>query len=258
MSTTVYSQMSTDKLIQRFIDEANHIGGPLSPRSLKVPVRSAEFTHGKDALHAIGAELRARKPVVDLRARLFENESPDVRSWAGTLLHAVDPEWADATVAGLFHKLSTKKVLAWRRRILQKPSRKANLQDITLTQLVECFVDACKRCYGTTRFLTDNEGGGTNMEAYNKAFGDVYAAARELDRRGELRALLPLLDHPLITVRQKAATYGLAVAPNRSVPVLEAVEATKTWPEFIFASTTLDRWRKGTYRAFPDEPTPRT
>src|ERR1700730_1867476 len=190
MSAADYSQMSTDDLIQRFIDEANLIGGPLSPTRLKVPVRSAEFAHGKDALHAIAAVLQARKPVKVLRTQLFENESPDVRSWAGTLLHAVDPDWASAPTTGLFRGLTTREVLAWRDRILRGPPRRPTLKEMTAAELLERFVDACERCYGSRRFLTDEQGGGLSMKAYNKVSGEPYAVAQELNERGEVNALV--------------------------------------------------------------------
>lgn len=252
MSTANYSQMTTDELLRKFVATAKCAGTVFGP-SVELVRNTPQRQMLVREMQALGDELRNRKPIEKLR-ELFVDEDPDIRGWAGPQFISVDPEWADATVKGLIYKLTTQAVLNWRRRLLRQQPRRPRLQEMTVAQLVECFVDACERCYSATRFLDDDEGGGMNMEAYNKAFDDVYAAAKELYKRDELRALLPLLDHPLITVRQKAASYGLAVAPNRSAPVLEAIEATKTWPEFIFASTTLDRWRKGTYRTFPDEP----
>lgn len=244
MSQGAYAQLSTTQLIERFISEANHIGGPLSPSRLKVPVRSAEFVKGRDGLHAMGDILRNRKPVGLLRQHLFESDSADVRSWAGTLLHEADPEWAEAAVNGLFHGLTTQEVLAWRRRLLQPVPHKPNCRDMSVVQLVECFIDACERCYGATRFLNEDEGGGTSMKAYNAILDESRTVTGELKRRGELAALLPLLDHPMITVRQQAATLCTAVAPERSIPVLKDIESTKTFPEFAFASTVLDQFRQ--------------
>src|SRR5208283_5991619 len=118
------------------------------------------------------AVLRTRKPVTELRAQLFENESPDVRSWSGTLLCAVDPDWADAATTGLFHGLTTREVLAWRDRIMRGPARRPALKEMTTAQLLERFVDACERCYGAARFLTDEQGGGLSMKAYNRVSGE--------------------------------------------------------------------------------------
>jgi hypothetical protein len=125
---------------------------------------------------------------------------------------------------------------------------------MTVSQLVACFVDACERCYGATRFLTDAEGGGPSMKAHNRVAGDIYVAAKELNRRGELGALVPLIKHPLITVRQRAAAYSLPVATNIATAALEDVAATRQIPEFLKAKQTLDYWRNGQYCAFPDDP----
>lgn len=230
------------------------IGCIFSPNHLKVPFRSVEYDRGKNALHAIGAELRTRNPVAQARAQLFANESPDVRGWAGGQLHSIDGEWAEAALSGLRHDLTTHEVLAWRNRILKR-SAKPNFRSMTNRQIADHFVDACERCYGTTRFLSDAEGGGPDMKAHNRVSGDIYAAAAELNRRGELRALVPLLKHPLVTVRERAAAYCLPVATEPAVATLEEVAETRQSPEIFKASRTLDYWRSGQYCAFPDDPT---
>jgi Domain of unknown function (DUF2019) len=255
MNPVDYALLTTDDLIQRFIDQADHIG-TVVPLQVKVPLTGDEFKRGAHVLHAIADQLRARKPIAEIRARLFQNESVSVRAWSGTLLHSVDPEWAGASSRGVYHGLTTLEVLAWRRRILQRPRQKPDLQKMSTTQLVESFVDACERCYGTTRFLTDEESGGVKMTAYNKVMGEVHTIARELHRRSELQALVPLFDHPIITVREEAAGYCLPVATEQAIATLEAVEATKVDPEFMAASFTLDRWRDGTYGPFKIFPRP--
>jgi uncharacterized protein DUF2019 len=119
---------------------------------------------------------------------------------------------------------------------------------MTIEQLIDSFRDACTRLYGTTRFLSDEEGGGMDMAAHNHVAAEPYAIAKELAKRGKLDALISLLDDPLITTREKAATYCLPVAIARSLAVLEAIDATKTWPEDSCASWTLREFRNGTYR----------
>jgi len=91
------------------------------------------------------------------------------------------------------------------------------------------------------------------MSMHNKTAGDVYAAAKELNRRGQLRALEPLLEHPLITVRQRAARYCLPVATEAAIAVLESVAAVKEFPESSEAMLTLTYWSGGYYCAFPDD-----
>lgn len=253
MSPADYAHLSTDELIRHFIDEADRIGSIFAPEHLKVPFGSVDYDRGVSALHAIGAELRTRRPAGQARAQLFANESPDVRGWAGTQLHAIDGEWAEAALSGLRYGLTTQEVLAWRNRILKR-SPEPDFRTMIISQVVDHFVDASERCYGATRFLTDAEGGGPSMKAHNKVSGDIYAAAKELNRRGELRALVPLLKHPLITVRQRAASYCLPVVTERALATLETVAAAHTFPEFLNASRTLDYWGKGEYCAFPDDP----
>jgi hypothetical protein len=248
MSTTEYSRWTTNDLIQRFTNEANHIGSPFFPGRLKVPYPSAEFTQGKDMLHAIAAELRVRKPLPQLRTRLFENESPDVRGWAGPQFLSVDPDWACATITGLCYGLTTAEVLAWRDRILRGPPRRPTLQEMTVPQLLDRFVDSCERCYGTTRFLTDEQGGETGMEAYNKVSGEPYAIAKELNTRGELSALVPLTDHPCVTVRQKAGMFCLDIATDKAIATLEAIGGVDYMHEAAEGSTMLMLWQMGKFK----------
>jgi len=92
------------------------------------------------------------------------------------------------------------------------------------------------------------------MKAYNKISGDIYVAAQELNRRNELRALLPWLEHPLVDVRASAARYCLPVATDQCIAALEEVKAHGELPESTCASSTLDIWSQGLYCAFPDDP----
>lgn len=257
MSAVDYSKMSIDEVLQKFIDTAKRTGTVfgLNKQNMLRSVLALKARQSKarvEEMQALGAELRYRKAAAELR-KLFEHPDRDVRGWAWAQLHCVDPERAEAAINGLFHNLTTQQVLAWRRRILQRPTQGSVVEKITAAQLVDYFIDACERCYGATRFLSDAEGGGPSMKAHNEVSGDIYAAAKELNRRGELRALVPLLEHPLITVRQRAASYCLPLATERAIAVLEKVVATKEFPEFLTASRTLDYWRKGEYCAFPDD-----
>ncbi len=262
MRNVDYAQMTTKELVQKFIDTAKMTGSVFALKSrldkesllqAALALRAGHSEARMQEMQALGAELRNRKPAAELR-KLFEHEDGDVRGWAWAQLHSVDPERAEAAVNGLFHNLTTQEVLAWRRRILQRPTQGSAVGKMTVKQLVDYFVDACERCYGATRFLSDAEGGGPTMKAHNKVSGDIYAAAKELNRRGELRELVPLLKHPLVTVRERAAAYCLPVATEAAVVTLEEVAAAHKFPEFLKASRTLDYWRNGQYCAFPDDP----
>jgi hypothetical protein len=244
MSNDTYANMNTDELIQRFADMAKVTGSGWSSVMAKPETKRKALVQ---EMQAMGAELRARKPIAQLR-RLFEDEDRDVRGWSGAQFGSVDPEWSSATISGLAYKLTVREVLAWRRRVLDGPLPGPPLKDMTIEQLIDAFKDACARLYGTTRFLSDEEGGGMDMAAYNNVIDDSYAAAKELAARGKLDALASLLDDPLITTRQRAAHYCLPVATDQAVATLEAIAATKTWPEFDCAWHTLAEFRSGTYR----------
>ncbi len=195
----------------------------------------------------MGAELRARKPIAKLR-RLFEDEDRDVRGWSGAQFHSVDPEWADATISSLGYHLTVREVLALRQRILKGAPPGPPLKDMTIEQLVDSFKDACTRLYGTTRFLSDEEGGGMDMAAHNHVAAEPYAIAKELAEAWKARApsFRSLMIRSLRRGRGRP-TYCLPVATDRSLAVLEAIGATKTWPEDSCAWWTLGEFRNGTY-----------
>lgn len=243
MSNDTYANMSTDELIQRFADTAKRTGsGWTSVFPRPESVRKALVQE----MQAMGAELRDRKPIAKLR-RLFEDDDRDVRGWSGAQFSSVDPEWANATIYGLGYKLTVREVLAFRRRILAGMPPGPPLKDMTIGQLVDAFKDACTRLYGTTRFLSDDEGGGTDMVAYNHVSGDPLAVAKELAERGKIEALVPLFDDPLITTRERAAYYCLPIATDRAIALLETISATNIWPEDSAAHWTLWGLRHGTY-----------
>jgi len=247
MTAPNYAQMSTDELIRQFAETAKRAGSIWND-SLPL-IRTPERKQAADDIQPIGAELRSRKPIEKLR-QLFQDESPDVRWWAGGQFLGIDPIWASAAMSGLSANLTTKEVLAWRDRTLAGPPPGPPIKEMTIAQLVDRFQDACTRLYATTRFLSDEEGGGLTMIAYNHISGEPHQIAKELSARDRLDALVPLLDDPLITVRQKAATYCLPAAPEKALAALAAVRATKKWPEFWFVDATIDSWKKGTYQPF--------
>lgn len=247
MSAVDYTRVGNDELIQQFAETAKRAGSLWND---SVPlILTPERKQAAQDIQPIGVEFRARKPIAQLR-QLFEDKSPDVRFWAAGQFFDIDFEWALATLSGLNENLTTREVLALRQRVLEGPPLEPSVKEMTIDQMVDRFKDACTRCYATTRFLTEEEGGGTTMIAYNHVSGEPHAIAKELDARGKLDALVPLLDDPLITVRQKAATYCLPVATDRALAALEAIDSTRTWPESSFASATLSQWRDGRYRVF--------
>jgi hypothetical protein len=250
MSTVENTKLTTDELLRKFAETAKVAGTVFTLNKEKIvnPKRADYVAE----MQALGAEIRSRNPRDKLRD-LFDDPDPDVRGWAGPQFGSIDPEWASATMTGLFQNLSTRTVLAWRGRILQGPLKYPTVGEMTVPQLLERFVDACERCYGSTRFLDEEQGGYPTMKAYNKISGEPYAIARELNARDQLKELIPLLNHPVITVRQKAASYCLPVATDEAIPILERIADAKEFPESSAADWTLRFWRNGEYCAFPKD-----
>lgn len=249
MSAQDYARMTTDALLQSFVETAKLAGTVFGPDKAKL-----QQTLARQALvatmQALGAELRTRTPIDELRD-LFDNKDPDVRGWAGGQFLGIDPDWASATITGLFHHLSTREVLTWRERILRGAPKRPTLKQMSIAQLLERFVDACERCYGSTRFLTDEQGGGTDRKAYNKVAGEPFAVAKELKVRGQLGTLLPLLNHSFVTVRQKAAGYCLPIATGKAIAVLQAIDTKDISQESFEAWWTLDQWQRGEHALAP-------
>lgn len=246
MSAAEYSKLTTDKLLNKFVETAKRAGTIFTWD--KAVVSNPQFKALAPKMQAIGAELRKRNPREKLR-ELFEHPNPHVRGWAGPQFLSVDPDWATATITGLFHNLSTREVLAWRERILRGPPRLPVLGELSVPQLLDSFIDACERCYAT-RFLTDAQGGGPGMKAYNEVSGEPYVIAKELNARGELKVLLPLLGHSCVTVRQKAGMFCLNIATDKAITTLEGIGGPFSDLEAAEASTMLRLWRMGKYKPF--------
>ena len=240
MSAADYARMSTDELLRDFIDSAKFLG---SYWSSPPPARTPERRATELTISAISLELTARRPIEQLRQVLFDHESPEVRGWAGGRLLSTDPEWASAAFSGLFVNLSTREILALRVHARQGPPPHPALQDMSTDQLVARFEDAGIREYAT-RFLGDGDEP-WDIELCNQIIDETSALVRELKTRNGLASLLPFLDHSNITVRRKAATHCLALAPERAAHVLKAVVATKDSFELGPASRALEGWPRG-------------
>jgi hypothetical protein len=240
MSGDAYSRMSTDALISEFIRLAKivrHFWTVLPD----IPERSPERLVLKKELRAISAELRARGPIEKLRP-LFDHESDDVRGFAAGQFMSIDEEWAHATVGALIEGLSTKDVVMLRARARGGPPDGPALKDMTAEQLVARFEDGGMRRYAT-RFM-GGESEPWDVELCNRTTVEMGDVARELTSRDALAALLTLLDHPSIAVRGMAACCCLSMAPERAVPVLEAIKVEDDLMDKDSASWALDRWRQ--------------
>jgi hypothetical protein len=242
MNYSNYSTTSTEELIQRFIENARLVGGGHDTYGKPYP-KSPEAQAIKGELRAVATELRARKPLVALR-RLYDHESPDVRSWASGQFVSIDPEWSSAGTAGIIENLSATEVMELRKRALIRPPLRPTLRQMSVEQLKARFEDAAIRQYAS-QFLSD-EKGGRDVATWNRIAGETYRIAEELKGRGSLVVLLPLLGHPNVVVRWATATRCLPIAPERAIPILEDVAAQTYRAESMHASDTLDQWRQAT------------
>lgn len=238
MSPDAYAQMSLDELIAEYVRLAMSLGS-LWSRQCKPEEKTPERVQMRGELGAIGAELRVRKPIERLRA-LFDHENVDVRFHAAWAFLEVDPDWASAAISGLGEGLAAKDVIALRARAKKRPPARPSLKDMSTDQLVARFEDA-----GVRRYATQFLGGETepfDVELNNRIAVETGEIVDELATRDALSRLLALLDHPNISVRRTAATFAISVAPDRTLPVLEAVSASRDLIEAPRASATLDRW----------------
>jgi HEAT repeat protein len=251
MRAADYGSMGTERLIELFIEAARRIGagrqlfGLFDDIAAGIPPEQAptavERPEDVAELQAIGAALRPRKPIPEIR-RLFESEDRDVRTCAAGQFDLVDPEWADATWVGLFAGVSTRDVLTLRKRALQITPPRPTLKEMSDDALVARFEDAATREYAT-RFL-DGPGDPQRTEARNRVVTEVCDAMRELKARNALDRLLPLFGSPNITVRREAATACLRVDEKKSIAMLEEIMAKSTFDDRVPAHDALEAWRK--------------
>ena len=86
---------------------------------------------------------------------------------------------------------------------------------------------------------------------YNRLFTRMVDIRNELKHRegDQRRALLPLLDHPNIQVRLKAAITLLAVAPDLARKALERVRDSGILPQSADAEDMIEAVDNGSYVA---------
>jgi len=238
MSGDAHAQMSADELIAAFVRLAQALRSVWTFWA-KIPENTPERQAMDQELRAIAAELCVRRPIEKLRP-LFDHESVDVRFYAAMRFLPVDPDWAIAAISAHTADLSTKDVIALRARAKKRPPARPTVKDMSTDQLVARLEDAGIRRYAT-RFL-GGEFEPFDVELNNRIAKETREIANELKARDALGRLLPLLDHPNVSVRRTAATYAIAVAPDRTLPVLEAISASRDLIEAPRASATLERW----------------
>jgi hypothetical protein len=252
MSAADYKTMDTGRLIELFVDaarrtKASRLFGLFDEIAAGTPPdRVAEVKKNPEAvaeLQALGAALRLRKPVREIR-RLFESEDRDVLTCAAGQFDTLDPEWADAAWEGLFAGESAQSVLDLRARALGLPPPRPALTEMSDEALAARFEDAAMREYGS-RFLgevLDPQ----RSDTHNRIVREIIDIMRELKARNALDRLLPLFDSPNITVRRQAATACLRIDEAKSIAMLEMIMAkNKSMHEDrVPAQEALENWRK--------------
>jgi ParB-like chromosome segregation protein Spo0J len=88
-----------------------------------------------------------------------------------------------------------------------------------------------------------------DVKKYNRLLGRMKDVVNELKSRAgdERRALLPLLDHPNLQVRMKAAHAVLAISPALARKAFESVRDAQIFPQAMDAGMTLRALDNGTY-----------
>jgi Domain of unknown function (DUF2019) len=244
MSADNYAQASTDDLLERFRGIARRIGTvwgrPLEEMMRKSPERDELFRQ----YHAIADELTARNPIAKIRA-MWDDDDVDVRAMAAMRFHALDPEWAEASFSGLCEnpRLTMRETLELRRRALERLPRRPPLQRMPLDELIAYFEDMATREYGA-KFVADPNSSLWDVELRNRLLDEIWDIEKEIASRDALARLLPFLDHPYDSVRLWAADACLPVAPERALPVLEALAATSSDYTRDYARDILRRWRR--------------
>ncbi len=235
--------LGTDQLIQRFGANATRLGyaWDLNAQPQLKPGMPEHDAVVKE-LKAVARELRARDPVAQVRP-LYESEHRSVRSFASTLLATVDPGLAWAALRSAEYDLPTDQVTALLRRVRTEPPARPSFAEMTVDALLDRFVDATTRLYAT-RFL-DCIGEMSDMDIRNRIVTEKGDILRELKARGALERLLPLFDHPNLTVRTQAATACLAIDTQRALAILEAFPKDGEFLEKCDVNYALERFRQG-------------
>jgi hypothetical protein len=120
--------------------------------------------------------------------------------------------------------------------MMAKSADQANVQE-----LVERFVSIGLAQYDAL-YVADTK-------KFNRLYAMMADVRNELKSRegDQRRALLPLLDHPNLQVRMKAANTLLAISPILARKALESVRDSGIFPQAMDAGMTLSALDNGTF-----------
>jgi hypothetical protein len=117
----------------------------------------------------------------------------------------------------------------------------ASTRRASVQELVERFVSIGLAQYEAL-YVVD-------IQKFNRLYREMEDVRSELKRRegDQRRALLPLLEHPNLQVRMKAANSVLAISPQLARKALESVRDSGILPQSADAEGMLDAVQKGSF-----------
>jgi hypothetical protein len=248
-----YTSLSTAQLLELFSRAARQIGlgsdfWNISGRSREPPkqmnapdAQPTDLEQNVIAVYSASRALRARGATAEIK-NLFDGD-PDVRFQAARLFEDIDPEAAAAAFRSLSAQLSTRDVIALRRRARQTPPEHPMLHEMSDDALVARFEDAAARLSGAQYLDPTDEP--EDQATQNRIGREIIDILRTMKACNLLSRLLPLLSSPDFTVRCRAAEGCLRLAEGPAVAALQSVIAGGKSDEVFAARDLLDCWRKG-------------
>lgn len=117
----------------------------------------------------------------------------------------------------------------------------SHLSNLTVEELANKFADICIK---QDQALFEDD-----VARFNRLYGQMDAVRNELKaREGDQReVLLPLLHHPNIQVRLKAAITTLAIEPQLCREVLQEIASSNRLPQAADAGLILDGLLDGSF-----------
>ncbi|MGA2492912.1 MAG: HEAT repeat domain-containing protein [Roseiarcus sp.] len=249
LSPEQYMEMSSERLLSRFVEYAKQLGLGRAMRAIgggppvdgRIALQSPD--KGKlvsDELLAVAAALRMR-PMGPAILALYDDPDPDVRMCSATYFGDVDPKLAEATRTGVRSGRSARDVTAARQRVRQPPPPRPTLPEMSDEALLARFQDAGERL--TACEFIDWVHDKRDMDTRNAIIGELIAIRADAKRRALLARLVPFLDSPDPSIRHHAAIACLDFAPDKAVAALEGLETDDDPQVRAAVGWTLDRWR---------------
>jgi enoyl reductase-like protein len=120
--------------------------------------------------------------------------------------------------------------------------KRTNLSEMTVEQLVRRFTEIALE-QDKAILMDDNA-------KFNRLYLQMKAAEEELKSRAgdQRRALLPLYRHSNLQVRLKAAIATLAAVPEQARDELQAISASRQYPQAGDAGMTLKALDQGIFK----------